>query len=738
MKTHNPTLREIIQEKQQQIQQEKQNNEEYYDELKEIINNNQTRKYKRIILTKEHYTNSLEYTFQLLYLWDGELLLCSNNKNKTETIKLKNNLYHDNLDTEAKCDVFDSEVKIELYALISKILNEPLPFKVVNKYIKGSGLDEDIEDITIGLIDDVANIVYKDSISAENQIKNLTPEIFNYLKEKHRIFQQEKLGGIFNLIRNLLLNIKSNNPDFLENKQIYGSNPTRILGRLLNEEFGVVLRNNVHTIYKEDKASNGYIQLMHDDVKRLCAEAIGNNIVSDKDIKEALTVIDQRLKPEYNMVRFKNGIYDINKHQLLENTEPVFTLIETNFNYNPNAKSKYINYFLDTSLEKSTKELTERYKEGILQVVGYLFTSGNPLNAIIFIVGIRGGGKSIFSKILTNIFNYEKDINRVSNVNLNDLATPHGTSALENSIINISNDSPDKPLEEEAIALIKQISGNDNIYVNPKFRDPYTLTCIEICKLLVVANHLGFFTELDEALISRIVLIEFEIMFRGTDREDKNLEAKILENPEEMEWLIYNGLRAYEKMTKNNEDFILRLNEEKTKEIINKHSKPINYLLHFLIKKHDQKAWEYETEEYNTRTDPETPYVYTDELSLNIIKLSIILGIDIKTTKNDKIDGRKLSKAIKEEFELFDFRYEEGEYTGSKYETKVDRLAIGFDEKLNKFIKKTVRHYPGLIKDNELWIMLRKIKLQDLRKRVSKIDKDITNIQDYLAKLNTI
>ena len=735
MNVHNLSLAEEIQLQQKQSDKEKRSYEEYYYELKDILNNNKTRDYQRIILTRLHYIDSLRIDFRLLYFWDGDLILCAYHENKTETVKLKNTILSETLFHEVKNDVLDSEIQKELYLLILKILDEPLPIDPSN--LSDDDLDENIAYLTTNLVDEITDIL-DNNLHFENKINESDIEILRCVEEKYNILKQRRLEGVLNLIRNLLLDIKSKDMEFIENKEIFGSNPTRILGRVLNEEFGIILRNNVHTIYMEDKLSKGYVQLTHDDVKRLCAKIIGNNVVSDRDIKEALTVIDQRLKPEYNMIRFKNGIYDINKHQLLENTGSVFTLIESNFKYNPNAKSKYINYFLDTSLEKSTKELTERYKEGILQVVGYLLTSGNPLNAIIFIVGIRGGGKSIFSKILTNIFNYEKDINCVTNVNLNDLSSRHGTSALESSVINISNDSPNKSLSEEAIALIKQISGNDNIFVNPKFKSPYTLPCIEVCKLLVVANHLGFFTELDEALISRTVLIEFEIMFRGTDKEDKNLEAKILKNPEEMEWLIYNGLKAYERMIKNNEDFILRLNEEKTKEVINKHSKPINYLINYLIKKHDQKAWEYETEEYNIKEDTETPYVQTDELSLILIKLSIILGIDIKTTKNDKIDGRKLSKAIKEEFDLFDFKYEEGEYAESKYESRVDRLAIGFDEKSNKFIKKSLRHYPGLIKDNKLWKMLRKIKLNDLRRRTSMIDEDITNIRDYLAKSNTI
>lgn len=733
-----PSKQELEEEKQKQLEQEQQMEQEYFDELEDIAKHNQNQVYKRILLTNNYTLNKTDKQFRLLYLWDGELVLCSTQDEITETISLENFISHEDLIDVARDDISDSNVKIELYTLLSNLLCVPIPSKLTNKYDQSSNLDEEIEDLTIGLIDEIADIYYSDGRYKENQLVNANETILNFLKDKYDSFREDYLGNVIRLIRIRLLGFKAKGSELLSAEAVYGANPVRALGRLLNEEYGVVLRRNIHTIYREDKKSKGYVQLTHDDLKELCAWIIGKNIVSDNDIRNALTVIDQRLTPEYNMIHFKNGIYDINKHELLDVDRSVFTLVETNFNYNPDAESKYLKYFLETSLEKSNKELTEKYKEGVLQVVGYLLTSGNPLNAIIFIVGIRGGGKSIFSQILTNIFNYDKTIDRVSNINLNELASSHGTSALENSIINISNDSPDKPLDEEAIALMKQISGNDNIFVNPKFRDPYTLLCTEVCKLLVVANHLGFFTELDEALISRIVLIEFEIMFRGTDREDKNLERKILENPEEMEWLIYNGLKAYERMRKNNEDFILRLSEEKTKELINKHSKPVNYLLKYLIQKHDIKAWEYETDDYNPAVDTESPYVKSDELSLNIIKLSIILGIDLKTNKNDKIDGRILSRAIKEEFDLFDFRYIGGEYAGSKYGSRVEKISVDYDNKTNTFKKQTIRHYPDLIKNYKLWIMLKKINLKDLRKRTNGVERDITEIQDYLAKISII
>ena len=66
-------------------------------------------------------------------------------------------------------------------------------------------------------------------------------------------------------------------------------------------------------------------------------------------------------------------------------------------------------------------------------------------------------------------------------------------------------------------------------------------------------------------------------------RINKNLEKEILEDPEEMQWLIYNGIEAYKKMVETDKDFIARANEKTTLELLGKHSDPISHILEKLV-----------------------------------------------------------------------------------------------------------------------------------------------------------
>ena len=83
-------------------------------------------------------------------------------------------------------------------------------------------------------------------------------------------------------------------------------------------------------------------------------------------------------------------------------------------------------------------------------------------------------------------------------------------------------------------SFFNKIMGYDDIACNPKFKDPYMLPKDEVPKTMLICNNIPKFRDYKQAMIERIVVIEFMIKFRGTDKQDPDLEKKILDNPEEM------------------------------------------------------------------------------------------------------------------------------------------------------------------------------------------------------------
>ena len=221
---------------------------------------------------------------------------------------------------------------------------------------------------------------------------------------------------------------------------------------------------------------------------------------------------------------------------------------------------------------------------------------------------------------------------------------------------------------------------------------------------MLICNNIPKFRDYKQAMIERIVIIEFMIKFRGTDKQDPDLERKILDNPEEIEWLIYESLEAYKEIH-TQKDFILKMDETQTRELVDKHTNPINFLLQKLILKHDPEAVRDDLEfASNNHT-----FVVTDELLSVIIELSKDYGVDVPLGTNNRKDKSKLLKAIKDEFDLHDgevikVRDSDGDYrdTVRQYKTQTQRI--------NGIVK---RIYPNLMVTDLYKEKLEQIKQND-------------------------
>lgn len=612
-----------------------------------------------LILSKPVYDSPKSFLFELLYQKDlGYSLAWKNNNTNKEDLKTFPYIVIPENFVKIVTKLRDNEKLTNDEKLLENWIS-PLLLIIQNEitdnlsYINPE-IRQEIYNILIDLLDSICKI---DILEEPN--KYIEKPVI-YLMETEILEEMETIKDLDNI--GLKTTIQSN---LKERKAI--AKTRRDLGEYLNKRHGIILRYEINTIYILDKNNIGYNQIKPDGLIKLLSKDLGENLVSDKDLLEALSFISERKKLEYNKVKFNNCIYDMKLNEVITPKNPVFTDIESKYNYNPNAESYILKNFLETSLEKETPERTQNYIKGVLQVVGYLFSSGNTQNILTFIVGVGGGGKSVFTNVLTEIFSIDK----VADLSLQELDNPHGTSSLIGKHLNIVRDADDRLVEAEDV--LKQLSGNDPIQTNPKFKEAYTIAREEVAKTLIIANAIPKFRKTSQSLLSRFLIIEFNKKFRGTNKEDKNLIGKILEDPEEIEWLIYHGLKEYKEMVEANQDFILRMNEKETKVLVEKYSKPVNYLVSKLVLKHDPEAFEYGESQ-----------VFSTPLNKMCVKLAEKEGIEVKTNKKDLIDPRVLTKAIKEEFELYDVQVNKGEYKPVKADNQK-------------------RYYPDLIKDIETW-----------------------------------
>ena len=104
-------------------------------------------------------------------------------------------------------------------------------------------------------------------------------------------------------------------------------------------------------------------------------------------------------------------------------------------------------------------------------MIGYILTSGNPLNAFFILSGIGGAGKGLARNLITAIFG----TNKVGGLPLQELTPDNrfATAHLENKQVNIVSDSPTKPIEDTG--MLKSITGYDDVPAEPKGKDKYMI-----------------------------------------------------------------------------------------------------------------------------------------------------------------------------------------------------------------------------------------------------------------------
>lgn len=455
---------------------------------------------------------------------------------------------------------------------------------------------------------------------------------------------------------------------FSERKQI--GKAQQGLARCIKSKYDLILRKNSNELYVLDDESNSYTEVTFDELFILVSKEIGYELINEKDLKEAITYISDRRDPQHNIVRFKNCLFDMGELKAIHTDKPVFTLIESNYNYNPEAKSTVLANFLQTSLKKESDSDTQETIKCLKQLTGYLFTSGNRLNVLPMIIGISGGGKSVFANILTAIFGK----NKVADLKLQEISKdPHATSSLVNKHLNIIQDSDASSINNNS--LIKQITGNDQLQVNPKYVQPFVLPPEEVPKSILIGNNIPLFTHLEPALIERFLIIEFNVKFRGEDGEDPDLLKKILDDPEEIEWFIYQSLEEYKNMITNGEDFILRKEGKETRDLVNKHQTPLNYLFRQIIDGFSYTNWdiakkiEKSDEDGTAKEIVEEYYVYTNDLKDEITSLAETKGIDLELNSKGEIPAKQMINVIRNEFDLWatNVRYESKTRDGRRY-----------------------------------------------------------------------
>ena len=191
----------------------------------------------------------------------------------------------------------------------------------------------------------------RDRISKFKEINNekLIADIITISKDVERNKQDSVIGELYTTFKNRK-GVKKGQ---------------RTLGNYLNKEQGIILRKHSHERYKLNKNLNVYDSIDNDEIIELLTDVFGeDNLISTSDVETAVDFISEKLSPTPDIVKFNNVLYDMKQHKIIKPKKPIFTLVESPYNYNPDAKGEIVKDFLKSSLkredDKETKKINKR------------------------------------------------------------------------------------------------------------------------------------------------------------------------------------------------------------------------------------------------------------------------------------------------------------------------------------------------------------------------------------------
>jgi len=269
---------------------------------------------------------------------------------------------------------------------------------------------------------------------------------------------------------------------------------------------------------------------------KLLLEYLKYDIYETRLFKMVPNYKDVFQETDFNMlISMKNCIVGIKNNKLvkMEHSPDYFVCNYLDYNYDESAQCPIFNKYLDRVLpNKDTQKVLQEF-------IGYCFTSGFSLDAVLLLYGKGQDGKSVLQKILKHIFGKDN----ISSATLSELLESMSTRyACKNKLVNMSGEIGH--LKEQHYDVLKKMASNEEITISGKYiQDEFitwnTKMIFNANKLPTPENTGGFFR--------RFIIIPFKNSITGAEK-DPNIHNKIIDNELSgvFNWVINGMVRLIE------------------------------------------------------------------------------------------------------------------------------------------------------------------------------------------------
>lgn len=238
---------------------------------------------------------------------------------------------------------------------------------------------------------------------------------------------------------------------------------------------------------------------------------------------------DNGSKAESEIVALDNGLLDISTRKLRPLSARYFNEISVPFNYDPAADTpRRWMQFLD---EVWPDDLGAR--DLLQEWFGYVISGRTDMHKIIGLFGPPRSGKGTAARILTELVGKEN----VAGPTIASLGGEYGLSPLVGKTLAIVPDARmgSKGDNPAGVERLLSISGEDRQTVNRKYRRQWTGTLS--ARVMVLSNLVPRFADASGAIVSRFLMLPFEVQFLGREETDLT-ERLIRELPGILNWSL--------------------------------------------------------------------------------------------------------------------------------------------------------------------------------------------------------
>lgn len=348
---------------------------------------------------------------------------------------------------------------------------------------------------------------------------------------------------------------KSSKEHTIRNTNSIKENTSIILYKEFLEHYDVISYHNTLRVY-DGKA---YIAMgLEDFLTRVldmveCPEYTSKLDIapSFKQIQEAYRFLSSRLSKidsdvlrrednDKNLIAFSNCLFDAYEQNVYKHSASKLTLFSIKANYiNGDVETPEFDHFLSTINEG---ENWKKLKKLILCMIGYCMCYNFDGKCFFYLGTEHDAGKSVLGAFIQELF-YE---NAIANTPINDLNSRFSLGSLNEKAICISMDLSASTMKSDAVARLKNITGDRRIHTEEKFMQ--AKSTYHNCKFIFGSNYPLRVQNSDDAFWSRVVLIPFTKSIPKKD-QDKNLLKKLLDERDEIATL---AARSLKKLVDNN------------------------------------------------------------------------------------------------------------------------------------------------------------------------------------------